>query len=271
MAALDDARVRRYLLGQMPEDEAEAFEGEYFASGEALEQVWGVEHDLVDAYVAGELGTEERAVFESHYLASPLHRDRVAAARALRAATAGPAERPPSRRAVARPPWLALAAGLLLALGAWWLKARPQPPAVVARVTPAAASVPTPATESSTTAPSDAPRPVVAAFALSPVLLRGSQPTPVLRVARGTDEIAITLEGEAPAGVASGTRLLFDVTTVEGAPVTSGHVRAAADGLGVARIAAARVPPGDYILSVRSASSSEEGPLRQYFFRVLRP
>src|SRR4029453_17878285 len=98
MSTLDGMRARRYLLGQLSEEEAEALEDGYFASAEALEQVWGIETDLVDAYVAGELAPEERSAFESHYLASPLHQDRVASARALRAATqdlaAAPAARP---------------------------------------------------------------------------------------------------------------------------------------------------------------------------------
>ena len=90
MTALDEARIRRYLLGRMPEEEAASLEGEYFARGEAIEQVWGVENDLVDAYVAGELGAEERSAFEAHYLASPLHRDRVESRASLAQVRGGP-------------------------------------------------------------------------------------------------------------------------------------------------------------------------------------
>ena len=106
----------------------------------------------------------------------------------------------------------------------------------------------------------------MAAFALSPLLMRSGQPAPVLRVAPVTDELKLTLEGERPEGVASDARLSFLVKTVEGETVARGHVAPDAGGLGIARVAAARVPPGDYILAVLSG---DDAPLRQYFFRVL--
>ena len=274
MTTLDAARVRRYLLGQMSEDEVEALEGEYFAHAETLEQVWGIENDLVDAYVAGELAPAERSAFESHYLASPLHRDRVASARALRAAVAESPARAPLRRATAWTPWLALAAGVVLILAAWWLQTRPRPrPDVMAQAQPTPSAAPTVERSEAAPTPTAAPRTIAPAYAVSlpPVLLRGSQATPVLRIPAGTADVAITLEGDPPEGVAAGTRLPFTVSTVEGTVIARGNVRSTPTGLGTARVAARHLAPGDYILSVQSDRSAQEGPLRRYFFRVLHP
>ncbi len=270
MTTLDDARVRRYLLGQLTEPETEALEAEYFARAEALEQVWGVENDLVDAYVAGELEAGERAAFEAHYLASPLHRDRVASARALREAIAG-APRVAAPRARPLMPWLALAAGILLILGAWWVLVRPEPPREIvtqAQPTPTAA----PSAESDGPPTPQAPPVARAAFAVSlpSVLLRGGPGAPTFRIPAGAEEVAITLTGGPPEGIADGTRLPFAIATVEGATVARGHVRSTAHGLGVARVGAGRLPPGDYILSVGSDTEGD-GPVRRYYFRVLAP
>ena len=270
MSPLDETRARRYLLGQLSAEEAAAVEDRYFGDGEALEQVWGVETDLVDAYVAGEVDPGDRSAFESHYLSSPLHRDRVASARALRAATLGRAASPAPRRVGAWAGWLALAAGLSLA--AWWVT-RPGPPtAPVAGNAPqstAPAPSATPTSVESPQAPTPAPRrPVVAAFALSPVLLRGGQPTPVLRIPAGTDELAIALAGERPGGALSQARLDFVIATVEGARVTGGRLVPRPQGLGVAQVAADRLPSGDYILTVLPRDQPEAAPVSRYFFRV---
>ena len=150
MSPFDQTRARRYLLGQMSEEETTALETEYFASGEVLERVWEVENDLVDAFVAGQLSSEDQAAFESHYLASPVHRERVATARELQAASQGATVSSTPRRGIpAWPVWLPLAAVLVLLLASLWLQERPQAPTgPVAQVeaTPGA----TPASEAST-------------------------------------------------------------------------------------------------------------------------
>jgi hypothetical protein len=271
MSPLDETRARRYLLGQLSAEDAAAVEDRYFGDGEALEQVWGVETDLVDAYVAGELEPGDRSAFESHYLSSPLHRDRVASARALRAATLERAAPPARQRAGAWTGWLALAAGLLLA--AWWVTRPGRPSASVARnAPPSTASAPaaTPTSVESPLAPATPVprRPVVAAFALSPVLLRGGQPTPVLRIPAGTDELAIALTGERPDGALSPARLDFVIATVEGARVTEGRLAPRPKGLGVAQVAADRLPPGDYILTVLPRDQPDAAPVSRYFFRI---
>jgi hypothetical protein len=81
-----DERMARYLLGDLPEEEAMAVEQEYFADPEKLEEVWAVENDLVDRYVRNRLSRADRELFERGYLRSPKHRERVAVAGKLAAA-----------------------------------------------------------------------------------------------------------------------------------------------------------------------------------------
>ena len=106
-----DEAVRRYLLGQSPDDEAEALEARYFEDPEELENVRAVEAELLDAYVRGTLDPSERALVEHRYAETPALQERVAFARALsRAIPVGRA------RARAFRPLLATAASTLLAL-----------------------------------------------------------------------------------------------------------------------------------------------------------
>jgi len=77
------SRMRRYLLGVLPESEQIALEQRFFADGEMLEQIQEIEHELIDGYVRGQLPRAEREQFERHYLAAPGHRERVAFAREL--------------------------------------------------------------------------------------------------------------------------------------------------------------------------------------------
>lgn len=73
----------RYLLGDLPEDERERLEKEYFADHETLQFLLSVEDDLIDAYVRGDLSPEQRKQFESYFLDSPSKQRRVEFARTL--------------------------------------------------------------------------------------------------------------------------------------------------------------------------------------------
>lgn len=79
----DEARLTRYLLGEMPDDERERLEEAYFADDGAFEQILIAEEELIDAYARGELSAQERKRFEELFLASPRGRARVQFARAL--------------------------------------------------------------------------------------------------------------------------------------------------------------------------------------------
>lgn len=265
---LDETLIRRYLLGKLPESEANSLEQQYFVDRESFEQVWAIENDLVDDYVAARLTIEDRGHFERHYLASPRHRERVASARSLQAA-GRKALRP---RAVPGPGW-SLAAAVLLALIAGWLWR--------SRATDAPRTAERPP-QAPTLVPFLSPSPVPSAlrptatltFALSPTLVRGASSQPQLRVAPGTDEILLELEKDG--GEATGERqqtLTAEVRTVEGEPSWKGPAEAAADParpnlLATVRLPAARFPPGDYILTLWSTKGGQEAELHKYYFRV---
>lgn len=136
----NDAQERliyRYLLGDLPESEQEALEERCFTDSETFEQIWESENRLVDNYVRGRLPSADRARFEEHYLASPVHRRRVATARNLLAvadesahAHNAPEIRPSFLQRLTgwsrlSPAWqFAMAAGMLLLMaGGLWLLA----------------------------------------------------------------------------------------------------------------------------------------------------
>lgn len=72
-----------YLLGLLPEAEAEAFDELSFTDDEFADELKVVEKDLVDAYVNGELKGEKLEKFKTYYLASPVRREKVEFAQAF--------------------------------------------------------------------------------------------------------------------------------------------------------------------------------------------
>lgn len=112
----------RYLLGDLPEDERERLEKEYFADHETLQFLHCVEDDLIDAYVRGDLLLEQRKQFERYFLDSPLKQRRVEFARTLWLALSDQ-EKPAAQGKTARvtawrssATWRVLAATLLVVL-----------------------------------------------------------------------------------------------------------------------------------------------------------
>ena len=73
----DQQVVTQYLLGDLPEAEAEPFDELSVTNDEFAEALGAAEKDLVDAYVQGELTGAALEQFRSHYLASPLRREKV--------------------------------------------------------------------------------------------------------------------------------------------------------------------------------------------------
>jgi hypothetical protein len=271
---LNDAGVRDYLLGLLPEAQAEALEDAYLGRPEVWERVRGLEDDLLDDYVSGRLGREERGAFERRYLASPRLRERVVAARALRlAARAGTRRR--SEREV-RLRWLvpsAIAAGLLLAVAVLArlptrpsraTSASPAPPATLPTLPPTPGIVPP--------APA-APAASRLVLALSPVLLRGETGPPELRIPGTADTVVFELQGDPALLPGPDSALEVTVETVEGAPVWRGAARRTAGGRAPGRLASAAVPAallgtGDYLVTL-SAAGADGGPLYRYFVRVV--
>lgn len=119
----DDPALVRYLLGQAPEAETERLDELSIADAAFALRLRAVEHDLVDAYAAGELTGDTLDGFKAQYLSSPAGLAKVEFARALRGYQPGaPAVRAAAPRTTRweLPRWgLAAAAALLLA--ATWL------------------------------------------------------------------------------------------------------------------------------------------------------
>jgi hypothetical protein len=114
----DNETLTRYLLGTLPETEAEPLDELSIADDEFAARLEDVENDLVDAYVRGQVSGSRRGEFETRYLASASGRDKVAFARALAAASARSARPRVAARVAADSRWmLAAAAVFLLAAG----------------------------------------------------------------------------------------------------------------------------------------------------------
>ncbi len=83
MASSQHERALQYLLGKLPEQEAEEFEEQCFADDALFEETSALENDLIDSFVRGELPEAERQQFEKGYLVSPARRANVQFSRAL--------------------------------------------------------------------------------------------------------------------------------------------------------------------------------------------
>ena len=73
----DDQQLVRYLLGLLPEEDAERLDEASIVDDEIAGRLRVVENDLVDAYASGSLEGESLRRFESFYLSSPLRRQKV--------------------------------------------------------------------------------------------------------------------------------------------------------------------------------------------------
>jgi hypothetical protein len=126
-----DDEIIRYLLGELPEDEAERLDEQSVVDDEFAERLRVVEDDLVDAYASGRLAGERVKRFEAFYLASPHRRDKAAFARRFLSAIDDDArvreQRMPAVRPAPASRWagrwaMAAAAVLCLAVGALLLR-----------------------------------------------------------------------------------------------------------------------------------------------------
>lgn len=120
--APDDEHLRRYLLGSLPPEESERLDELSITDGDVAARLRAVEHDLVDAYVSGELSGDLLDRLRSHYLSSPANRSHVTFAATLHRYQQTAAQTPAHSF---RSPWSAarwgLAAAAILALAAGYL------------------------------------------------------------------------------------------------------------------------------------------------------
>jgi CHAT domain-containing protein/Tfp pilus assembly protein PilF len=80
---IEDEVIRRYLLGQLAEDERQQLEEKIMVDNELFNRVLLAEDEMVEEYVQGELPERERESFEASFLSTPQGREQVSFAKAL--------------------------------------------------------------------------------------------------------------------------------------------------------------------------------------------
>jgi hypothetical protein len=75
--------IRRYLLGEIAEQDRELIEARLLTDPQYFNQLVRVEEELTDQYVRYELGQHEREMFEDHFMKASERREDVAFAMAL--------------------------------------------------------------------------------------------------------------------------------------------------------------------------------------------
>ena len=73
----DNEKITAYLLGVLPEREAEIFDELSFTDDNFADELSAAEKDLVDAYVRNDLRGTTLEQFKNYYLASPIRREKV--------------------------------------------------------------------------------------------------------------------------------------------------------------------------------------------------
>ena len=275
---LDDDRLRQYLLGGLQGEECVALEEEYVVDESALDRVQAAEYDLIDAYLAGQLAPGDRERFDRHYLASPVHRHRVATARQLRLAADRHDAAPKANAARTSREirfgltWVLAAAALVLAIagGAWLMRARLAPTVGPAGAqNPAGAPAPAPAGTSAADAPK--PPPTLLAISLSPAGVRGAEGSPPVTIPPGTDRVDVNLELSGSSRPFSKARAV--IQTVTGREVWRGpaiaEVPTRAPAHACIEVPADRLAPDDYIVTmVETYDNGPEVEGLRYFLRV---
>src|SRR5438132_13856314 len=79
----DDARIRKYLLRDISQEDQEQIEMRLLIDEEFSERLSMTRTEIVDDYVAANLSAKERKKFEKHFLSTPEHFQMVEIARAL--------------------------------------------------------------------------------------------------------------------------------------------------------------------------------------------
>ena len=94
--------VRRWLLGLLPEAESQSLEERFVTDASLYEELFIIEDELIDDYLAGKLTADERTAFETYFMNSTQRQEQFRIANALRAYI-GDSKQPAQPPPVARP------------------------------------------------------------------------------------------------------------------------------------------------------------------------
>jgi anti-sigma factor RsiW len=294
---MDDDLLRSYLLGELPEPEADRLEQRLLAEDELFDLMEALEAELLAASSRGELAPAERALVLRRLASSPQGRERLALAKALNTVADGPSKKAPSpvlsfRRRAAAPKavfqWAALAAaGLLMVAGLSWFSRQASQEGssgpLATHERPAPASPVAPAPEESPTSPApgtqpprepqrtperlagkdDAatkrPEPVKAVLALSLTTLRGAEDIEEFPLPPGADiaEIQIDLEGLEDSGSFHAAVRSKDKGTIWEKSGLKSRRLDWGTAL-VLDVPAGLLTPGEYVVAVTAGTETEE-------------
>jgi hypothetical protein len=81
---VENSTIREYLLGVLPESEAERIERWYFADGQAVDEVWAAFGELSEERLSGVLSEDEARRFEQRLRSSPALREMFENEKAIR-------------------------------------------------------------------------------------------------------------------------------------------------------------------------------------------
>lgn len=262
MADVSPDVLRRFLLGALSPDEADAIGARLVDDDAFGDAMADAEEALIADHLAGTLPAAARAAFERVYLATPGHRARVETMRAL--TNRVNVEAPATAAAAGLSRWWAVAASLLLIAGLWWTQPAPASRGAVATPTaaPDAPAVTPPAAPGT---PAAQALPIVA-LTLTPVVTRGSGAPPVAVVPRGTAQVALRLVGDLPAAA----DLTAEIAALDRDEIKRWPVDDAAPGADGATRAVVvppyAVPPGDFVLTLWAGDADI---VQRYAFRIV--
>jgi hypothetical protein len=147
-----EAEIRRFLLGEMSEDERSAFEEKFVENDELFERIRVVEDELIESYIRQTLSPVEKEKFEQSFLKTEQRRRRVEFTRTMFDKLAQPiAAVKKTETAVAKPPVRALIADffktpkfafgaafalLVLIFGGWLLLRNQNQTEIARQITP---------------------------------------------------------------------------------------------------------------------------------------
>ena len=282
---VDQARLRRYLLGELPEEERLALEERYFAADDVFAGLLAAEDELAEAYLSGALSAAERERYERVFLSTPAGRRTLRLAEDLGGRLS---LRPPRPRAASArwrhalgPAAIAAAVVVAAAAGIWVTTGRDRGHPTLARtaerpaprpVAPSHDGAPSPGSGSLEARPLPAPGGAILSVMLAAGLVRDAGPSKAFAIPPETTTVRLVLllpRDDYP-------RYRVSLQTPEGdermarSGLTPRHLDS---GPGIeARFPARRLEPGTYVAIVSGVmADGRTEPAGEYVFRVIRP